>query len=247
MKNTNSILLHTLNMTLICCLKYIIKLQDVMSICFVLNMIRYGGYNMKTNSLFMEFFLGDVNILTISYSLMIHDEQHLYVYILIYEDSGFVILGNRQVTSKKIFKAICLLWSFSVSKPVSNNFSYIAVYCLSILTVLTTNFGLGVLPLGLYMTPTRWGLPKPVLTGRNAQLAKNLIKLSYRQKNPKLHEWTEIKTEIKNVNYHKHCQYLRILILLSGDIELNPGPIRIITYNCRSLKESNKNIQKNNS
>ena len=34
------------------------------------------------------------------------------------------------------------------------------------------------------------------------------------------------------------------LILLSGDIELNPGPIRIITYNCRSLKESNKNICK---
>ena len=34
------------------------------------------------------------------------------------------------------------------------------------------------------------------------------------------------------------------LILLSGDIELNPGPIRIITYNCRSLKESNKNIRK---
>ena len=100
-----------------------------------------------------------------------------------YEDP--TIPRRLQSTSKKTFKAICLLWSFSVSKSVSYNSAYLTVFCLSTLTELTTNFGLGVLPLGLYMTPTRWGLPKPVLTGRNAQLAKTSHELSYRQRKMK--------------------------------------------------------------
>ena len=219
-------------------LTYNLKLHDVISTCFVLNMMRYDGHNTKFNPLLLKFFLGYIeNSLTFN-MLSMHAEQHPNVNALMYEDR--TIPRSLQSTSKKIFKAICLLWSFSVSKSVSYNSAYLIVFCLSTLTELTTNFGLGVLPLGLYMTPTRWGLPKPVLTGRNAQSAKTLTEFSYRRQSYKLHAWTETK----NKNYQKHDQYFRFLILLSGDVELNPGPIRIITYNCRSLKESNKNIRK---
>ena len=49
--------------------------------------------------------------------------------------------------------------------------------------------------------------------------------------------------ELKSI-YCESSLYRKLLITLSGDIELNPGPDRIITYNCRSLKESNKSIRK---
>ena len=155
-----------------------------------------------------------------------------------YEDP--TIPRRLQSTSKKTFKAICLLWSFSVSKSVSYNFAYLVVSCLSTLTELTTNFGLGVLPLGLYMTPTRWGLPKLVLTGRNAQSAKTSHELSYRQQKMK----TAMLIDEEKSIYCESSQYHKLRIRLSGDIESNPGPVRIITYNCRSLKESNKSIRK---
>ena len=163
------------------------KLHDVISTCFVLNMMRYDGHNTKLNSLLLKFLLGYVeNSLTFN-MLSMHDEQHPNANALTYEDR--TISRSLQSTSKKIFKAICLLWSFSVSKSVSYNFAYLTVSCLSTLTELTTNFGLGVLPLGLYMTPTRWGLPKPVLTGRNAQSAKTLTEFSYRRQSYKSHAW----------------------------------------------------------
>ena len=237
-KNSKFILLHAYKMKLWLHLIYIFKLHDVISSCFVLNMMRYDGHNMKSNPLPMKSLLGYVEISLIFNTLTTHDEQHFNVNALTYEDR--TTPRRLQSTSKKIFKAICLSWSFSVSKSVSHNSAYLAVFGLSTLTELTTNFGLGVLPLGLYMTPTCWGLPKPVLTGRNAQSAKTLTEFSYRRQSYKLHAWTETK----NKNYQKHDQYFRFLILLSGDVELNPGPIRIITYNCRSLKESNKNIRK---
>ena len=189
-KNSSSILLHTYTMKLLFHLTYNLRLHDVISTCFVLNMIRYDGHNTKLNSLFLEFFLGHVeNSLTFN-KLSMHDEQHPNANTLMYEDR--TISRSLQSTSKKIFKAICLLWSFSVSKSVSYNSAYLIVFCLSTLTELTTNFGLGVLPLGLYMTPTCWGLPKPVLTGRNAQSAKTLTEFSYRQQSYKSHAWTEI-------------------------------------------------------
>ena len=182
-KNLIPTLLHAYMMKLLFYLTYNLKLHDVISTCFVLNMMRYDGHNTKLNSLLLKFLLGYVeNSLTFN-MLSMHDEQHPNANALTYEDR--TISRSLQSTSKKIFKAICLLWSFSVSKSVSYNFAYLTVSCLSTLTELTTNFGLGVLPLGLYMTPTRWGLPKPVLTGRNAQLAKTSHELSYRQRKMK--------------------------------------------------------------
>ena len=189
-KNSTPILLHAYTMKLMFHITYNLKLHDVISTCFVLNMMRYDGHNTKLNSLLLKFLLGYVeNSLTFN-MLSMHDEQHPNANALTYEDR--TISRSLQSTSKKIFKAICLLWSFSVSKSVSYNFAYLVVSCLSTLTELTTNFGLGVLPLGLYMTPTRWGLPKPVLTGRNAQSAKTLTEFSYRQQSYKSHAWTEI-------------------------------------------------------
>ena len=182
-KNSNSILLHAYMMKFLFHLIYTFKLHDVISSCFVLNMMRYDGHNMKSNPLLIKSLLGYIEISLTLNTLTAHDEQHFNVNALMYEDR--TIPRRLQSTSKKIFKAICLLWSSSVSKSVSHNFAYPAVSCLSTLTKLTTNFGLGVLPLGLYMTPTRWGLPKPVLTGRNAQLAKTSHELSYRQRKMK--------------------------------------------------------------
>ena len=200
---------------------------------------------MKANSPLINFILGYCINPMILNTMMTHDEQNPDEqnpddHTSIDEDRQTPLSRNPQSTPKKFFKAICLSWSLSVSKSVSDNFTYILVFCLSTLTKLTTNFGLGVLPLGLYMTPTRWGLPKPVLTGRNAQLAKTLHKFSYRQQQMKT---TTRIDELKSI-YCESSLYRKLLITLSGDIELNPGPDRIITYNCRSLKESNKSIRK---
>ena len=237
-KNSNSILLHAYMMKFLFHLIYTFKLHDVISSCFVLNMMRYDGHNMKSNPLPMKSLLGYVEISLIFNTLTTHDEQHFNINALTYEDR--TIPRRLQSTSKKIFKAICLLWSFSVTKSVSHNSAYLAVFGLSTLTELTTNFGLGVLPLGLYMTPTRWGLPKLVLTGRNAQSAKTSHELSYRQQKMK----TAMLIDEEKSIYCESSQYHKLRIRLSGDIESNPGPVRIITYNCRSLKESNKSIRK---
>ena len=141
-KNTIPILLHAYIMTFLCLSIYTLKPYDVISACFVLNMMRYDGHNMKANPLFMKLIFGYLNISSTFKILMAHDEQHFNVNILIDEDQ--TTSGKPQNTSKKIFKAICLLWSFSVSKSVSYNSAYLAVFCLSTLTELTTNFGLGV-------------------------------------------------------------------------------------------------------
>ena len=203
-KNSTPILLHAYMMKLLFHVIYSLKLHDVISTCFVLNMMRYDGHNMKSNPLLMKFFLGYIEISLTLNTLTAHDEQHSNVNASMYEDR--TLLRRLQSTSKKIFKAICLLWSFSVSKSVSHNFAYPAVFCLSTLTELTTNFGLGVLPLGLYMTPTRWGLPKPVLTGRNAQSAKTFHEFSYRQQQMKTAALIDEERSI----YCESFQYLLI-------------------------------------
>ena len=57
-KNSKFILLHAYKMKLWLHLIYILKLHDVISSCFVLNMMRYDGHNMKSNPLPMKSLLG---------------------------------------------------------------------------------------------------------------------------------------------------------------------------------------------
>ena len=125
-KNLNSILLHAYMMKSLFHLTYTFKLHDVISSCFVLNMMGYDGYHMKSNSLLMKSLLGYVEILLTLNILTAHDEQHVNVNALMNEDR--TIPRRLQSTSKKIFKAICLLWSSSVSESVSHNSAYLAVF-----------------------------------------------------------------------------------------------------------------------
>ena len=99
---------------------------------------------------------------------------------------------------------------------------------LSTLTELTTNFGIGVLPLGLYMTPTCWGLPKPVLTGRNARLVKTFNNFSYRLQYLRTND-IDINFVKGITNCIKYCLHCSLLLLQSGDIETNPGSVSVIT------------------
>ena len=203
---------------------------------------------MKANSPLINFILGYCINPMILNTMMTHDEQNPDEqnpddHTSIDEDRQTPLSRNPQSTPKKFFKAICLSWSLSVSKSVSDNFTYILVFCLSTLTKLTTNFGLGVLPLGLYMTPTRWGLPKPVPIRRNAWLAKTFQNSSYR---PHIHikKNDDVSETNKIDGNNKYKDYILLKLKCSGDIESNPGPIRVITYNCRSLKESSNCIRK---
>ena len=75
-KNSNSILLHAYMMKFLFHLIYTLKLHDVISTCFVLNMMRYDGHNMKFNPLLMEFFLGYVEVSLTFNTLTAHDEHH---------------------------------------------------------------------------------------------------------------------------------------------------------------------------
>ena len=61
-KNSTPILLHAYKMKLLFHLIYTLKLHDVISTCFVLNMMRYDGHNTKFNPLLMKFILGYVEV-----------------------------------------------------------------------------------------------------------------------------------------------------------------------------------------
>ena len=61
-KNSTPILLHAYTMKLMFHITYNLKLHDVISTCFVLNMMRYDGHNMKFNPLLMKFILGYVEV-----------------------------------------------------------------------------------------------------------------------------------------------------------------------------------------
>ena len=104
-KNSSPILLHAYTMNLLFHLIYTLKLHDIISTCFVLNMIRYDGHNTKSNPLLMKFFLGYIEVSLTFNTLTAHDEQHSNVNALMYEDR--TIPRRLQSTSKKIFKAIC--------------------------------------------------------------------------------------------------------------------------------------------
>ena len=199
-------LLHPFNVIYSPGLNYNLKLHHAISTCFVLNLLGYGGHIINTNFPSMNLILGQYLNPGILNTITTQDEQESHVYTSTKEDHQITSSRNLQSTPKMIFKAICLLWSFPVSKSISDNLSYLAFFCLSTLTELTTNFGLGVLPLGLYMTPTRWGLPKPVPTRRNAWLAKTNQNLSYR---PHIHmkENDDINENNKSIWKNKHKNY----------------------------------------
>ena len=144
--------------------------------CFTINTLRYHIEINVANSILKYFFLGSIvlesSTTTSLFNLLCWRKHPL----------PKIPCSTSVDATKKIIKAMCLLWSSSVSTSFSNNNITCRYFlCLSLLTKLTINFGLGVLPLGLYMTPTHWGLPKPVLTGRNAQSAKTFNEPSYRQ------------------------------------------------------------------
>ena len=61
-KDSSPILLHAYKMKLLFHLIYTLKLHDVISTCFVLNMMRYDGHNTKFNPLLMKFILGYVEV-----------------------------------------------------------------------------------------------------------------------------------------------------------------------------------------
>jgi len=92
---------------------------------------------------------------------------------------------------------------------------------------ITTNFGIGVLPL-ICTWSTCWGLPKPVLTGRNARLVKNFNNFSYRLQYLRTND-IDINFVKGITNCIKYCLHCSLLLLQSGDIETNPGSVSVIT------------------
>ena len=78
------------------------------------------------------------------------------------------------------------------------------------------------------MTPTCWGLPKPVLTGRNARSVKTFNNFSYRLQYLRTND-IDINFVKGITNCIKYCLHCSLLLLQSGDIETNPGSVSVIT------------------
>ena len=75
---------------------------------------------------------------------------------------------------------------------------------------------------------TCWGLPKPVLTGRNARLVKTFNNFSYRLQYLRTND-IDINFVKGITNCIKYCLYCSLLLLQSGDIETNPSSVSVIT------------------
>ena len=85
---------------------------------------------------------------------------------------------------------------------------------------ITTNFGFGVLPL-ICTWSTCWGLPKPVLTGRNARSVKSFNNFSYRQQFLRTNDIdiNFVKGITNCIKYCLHCSLLLLLKILFNIFE----------------------------
>ena len=103
-KNSTPILLHAYMMKLLFHVIYSLKLHDVISTCFVLNMSGYGGHDIKANFTFMNSILGQFIKPMILNVMATHDEQNSEVYTSTEEDQQNPSSRNLQSTPKTIFK-----------------------------------------------------------------------------------------------------------------------------------------------
>ena len=103
-KDSSPILLHAYMMKLLFHVIYSLKLHDVISTCFVLNMSGYGGHDIKANFTFMNSILGQFIKPMILNVMATHDEQNSEVYTSTEEDQQNPSSRNLQSTPKTIFK-----------------------------------------------------------------------------------------------------------------------------------------------